>query len=256
MGPCLDTNHDLDLDRVTDVPDGFGCYDNGWQLVHIWCRTHERWEWQFVDYDRLLQAAGRLLDELLAKRWEFTRRPMVAAQRRDYGHMATDWDPDDMAKVAVHEAGHALVAWLFGIPLKRIYLDLNSQGGAAVPDVDVECAARLNLLQAIAVHYAGPVSERTFGGPPNQNTERRADHDNKMASLMLDRNGTAPFDADGLSLKARAHSRVEELLRRHESRIRRVAKRLLQPPHKMNPARFKRLMREGWAAAISRHQPG
>jgi hypothetical protein len=159
--------------------------------------------------------------------------------------MATGWDPVDMEKAAFHEAGHAVVMWLLGIPLKRIYLDLNSEGGGVNPDVDAECAARLSLLQVMAARYAGPVSESMFGGPDNQWTERRAKHDNKMASLLLDRNGIAPFGADGQSLKTRAHSWVEELLRRHETRVRRVAKRLLQPPHKMNPARFKRLMREG-----------
>jgi ATP-dependent Zn protease len=28
--------------------------------------------------------------------------------------MVTTWDRDDMAKVAFHEAGHAVVMWLFG----------------------------------------------------------------------------------------------------------------------------------------------
>jgi len=65
---CQDMNHDLDFDRVNEIPDRHGCYDNGWQYALIWCRTHERWEWQWVDYSRLLEAAGRLLDEFLAKR--------------------------------------------------------------------------------------------------------------------------------------------------------------------------------------------
>jgi hypothetical protein len=45
---------------------------------------------------------------------------------------------------------------------------------------------------------------------------------------------------------------AEKLLRRHEARVGRVAKRLLRPPHKMNPARFKQLMREGRALRLSR----
>jgi hypothetical protein len=110
--------------------------------------------------------------------------------------------------------------------------------------VHAEVAARLSLPEVMAARYAGPISESMFGGPPNQNTERRADHDNKMASLMLDRNGTEPFGADGLSLKTRGRSWAEKLLHRHEARIEKVAKRLLLPPHKMNAARFKRLMRE------------
>ena len=60
--------HDVDFDRVNEIPDAWGCYDNGSQLALIWCRTHETWEWQWIDYSSLLEAAGRLLDEFLAKR--------------------------------------------------------------------------------------------------------------------------------------------------------------------------------------------
>ena len=76
----------------------------------------------------------------------------------------TDWNPGDMAKVTFHEAGHAVVMWLLGVPIKGIYLDLNSQGGSALPNVDAECAARQSLLQVMAARYAGPVSESMFGG--------------------------------------------------------------------------------------------
>ena len=60
--------------------------------------------------------------------------------------MAATWDPVDMQKVAFHEAGHAVVAWLFGLPLKRIYLDLETEGGGAVSEVDL---AHLCIVQAL-----------------------------------------------------------------------------------------------------------
>jgi hypothetical protein len=89
--------------------------------------------------------------------------------------MATTWDPDDMEKVAFHEAGHAVVAWLFGLPLKRIYLDLKTEGGGVAPDL--ERAACLCLAQLVAVQYGGPISEKMFRSPGNQWTERRAAFD-------------------------------------------------------------------------------
>jgi hypothetical protein len=111
-------------------------------------------------------------------------------------------------------------------------------------DLEAECAARLNLLEVMAARYAGPVSERMFGGQPNHNTEDRAEHDDQMASWQLDLNGVAPSGDDRGFLKTRGRSWAEKLLRRHEARIGKVANRLLQPPHKLNPARFKQLMRE------------
>jgi hypothetical protein len=46
-------------------------------------------------------------------------------------------------------------------------------------------------------------------------------------------------------LIAKGCSWAKKLLCRHEARVGRVAKRLLQPPHKLSAARFKQLMREG-----------
>jgi hypothetical protein len=56
--------------------------------------------------------------------------------------------------------------------------------------------------------------------------------------------GTPEEEPQGQALQTRTYSWAEKLLRRHEARVERVAKRPLQPPHKMNPARFKQLMRD------------
>jgi hypothetical protein len=47
--------HDLDFNCIVEIPHEQGYYDNGWQTVLIWCRTHRRWEWQQVD-SRLINA--------------------------------------------------------------------------------------------------------------------------------------------------------------------------------------------------------
>jgi Peptidase M50B-like len=152
--------------------------------------------------------------------------------------MATTWDPIDMEKVAFHEAGHAVVGWLFGLPLAYIYLDLEKEGGETAH----QKACCVCLVQQIAFLYAGAISEEIFKGPA---VPRRANLDRVNVHLLLERNGTPEEAPQGQALQTRAHSWAEELLRRHKARVGRVAKRLLQPPHKMNPSRFKQLMREG-----------
>jgi hypothetical protein len=143
-----------------------------------------------------------------------------------------------MEKVAFHEAGHAVVGWLFGLPLAYIYLDLEKEGGeAAHKRVQSVC-----LVQQIAILYAGAVSEQIFKGPA---VPRRANIDRVNVHLLLERNGTPEKEPEGQALQTRAYSSAEKLLRRHEAKVERVANSLLQPPHKMNPARFKQLMREG-----------
>jgi hypothetical protein len=141
-----------------------------------------------------------------------------------------------MEKVAFHEAGHAVVAWLFGLSLKRIYLDLKTEGGAAPAD------GPASLAKKIAIYYAGNVSEEIFKGPA---VPRRAHADRYYVRRLLEENGTPEDEPEGQALIAKGCSWAEKLLRRHEARVGRVAKRLLQSPHKLNPARFKQLMREG-----------
>jgi len=142
--------------------------------------------------------------------------------------MATTWDPIDMEKVAFHEAGHAVVQWLFGLSPKRIYLDLETEGGAAV------APASPCLVQQVAIFYAGTAA-----------VFRRSIEDRMNVHVLLEKNGTPEEEPEGQALKARGCSWAEKLLRKHEARVRQVTKRLLLPPHKMNPARFKQLMREG-----------
>jgi hypothetical protein len=56
--------------------------------------------------------------------------------------------------------------------------------------------------------------------------------------------GAARTGADWQSLKISGHSWAEKLLRRHETRVWRVAKRLLQPPYKITREQFEQLMQE------------
>jgi hypothetical protein len=156
--------------------------------------------------------------------------------------MATTWDPVDVEKAAYHEAGHTVVAWSFGLPLARVYLDLEKEDGGV--DYLAERFDRLCLLQQIVFHYGGPVLENIFRGPASS---KRCSGDHVNVHVLLEKNGTPKEEpeGEGQALQTRAYSWAEKLLRRHEARAGRVAERLLQPPHKLSTARFKQLMREG-----------
>jgi hypothetical protein len=56
--PVLDTDfdpksHDPDYERITKLPKEQGYYCNGWQVVLIWCRTHQCQEWHWIDYAKV-----------------------------------------------------------------------------------------------------------------------------------------------------------------------------------------------------------
>lgn len=151
--------------------------------------------------------------------------------------MATTWDPIDMEKVAFHEAGHAVVAWLFGLRLKRIYLDLETEGGGA-PAV---APAGLGLVQRIVILYAGTVSEEIFKGPA---VFRRSIEDRANVHVLLEKNGTPEED----SRRAGSHSQGLFVGRKIIAQARGQGLGGLPSAccsqRTINPARFKQLMRE------------
>jgi len=153
--------------------------------------------------------------------------------------MATTWDPIDMEKVAFHEAGHAVVAWALGARPTRIYRGLEKQDGAAISEVDLTHPC---IVQQIAFHYAGPVSEEIFKGPASRH---RCSGDHLNVHVLLQKNGTPEEEPEGQALQIRTYALAEKLLRRHEAKVARVAEALLPPPHEIDGAKFEQLMREG-----------
>jgi hypothetical protein len=58
---CCKDEHDLDFDRIAEIPSTQGFYDNGWQWVSIWCCTHDRFESHWVDFDLIPERFRRTL---------------------------------------------------------------------------------------------------------------------------------------------------------------------------------------------------
>ena len=58
-----------------------------------------------------------------------------------------NWDPAVTERTALHEAGHAVVAWSFGLTVGSIHLDLATQGGHA----NIAAYTHLNPVEQIAI---------------------------------------------------------------------------------------------------------
>src|SRR5262244_1504484 len=74
---------------------------------------------------------------------------MTGAHRRDtvLAHrQALTWDPEDKERTALHEVGHAVVAWSFGITVGCIHLDIEKEGGHA----QIASTAHLEHFEQIA----------------------------------------------------------------------------------------------------------
>jgi hypothetical protein len=76
------------------------------------------------------------------------------------------WDPDNKDRTALHEAGHAVVAWSFGVTVGCIHLDLENKSGHTM----VASTAHLQPFEQIAQCLAGFEAEQAFqtSGQPKQ----------------------------------------------------------------------------------------
>jgi hypothetical protein len=59
---------------------------------------------------------------------------------------------------SVHEAGHAVVAWSFGVPVGALWVDSDDASGGA----EIGSAAHLTLADQIAIWLAGAVAQDVF----------------------------------------------------------------------------------------------
>jgi hypothetical protein len=74
-GP-YDKRHDLDLTRVEEMPREQGAYDNGWQLALVWCRTHMRFEWLWVELGLFPPEVRQKFIGYVSPCWEMAARPL------------------------------------------------------------------------------------------------------------------------------------------------------------------------------------
>ena len=101
-----------------------------------------------------------------------------------------NWDPAVTERTALHEAGHAVVAWSFGLTVGSIHLDLATQGGHAM----IASVAKLNPVEQIVRWLAGYEAEQMFK-PPGRKAKAMIDFGE--VSRILRENGTPEETPEG-----------------------------------------------------------
>jgi hypothetical protein len=144
------------------------------------------------------------------------------------------WDPDDLERTALHEAGHAVVAWSFGVTVGCIHLDLEKEGGHA----KIAPTAHLEHFEQIANWLAGFEAEQAFK-PPGRKAKAMIDCGEVWR--ILRQNATSEGEPEGQALRERGRACAESRLREHESKVRRVARHLVEH-HYMDRVVFEAMM--------------
>src|SRR5215831_13835161 len=158
-------------------------------------------------------------------------RKLLLAHRQ-----ALTWDPEDKERTALHEAGHAVVAWSFGITVGCIHLDIEKEGGHA----QIASTAHLEHFEQIANWLAGFGAEQVFK-PPGRKANAMIDCGE--VRRLLRENGTSDDEAEGREIHERGRTCTEDRLRKHATKVRRVADHLIEY-HYMDRVLFEAMMQE------------
>jgi hypothetical protein len=145
------------------------------------------------------------------------------------------WDPDDKERTALHEAGHAVVAWSFHVIVDGVHLDLkNKSGHTNAP------GEHLEPVQQIASRLAGYEAERVFK-PPGR--KAKVMYDFGHVSRILRENNTPEDTPEGQELRERGRACAEARLREHSAKVRDVADHLAAH-HYIDRVLFEVMMQE------------
>ena len=147
------------------------------------------------------------------------------------------WDPDDMKRTALHEAGHAVIAWSFLVIVECIHLDLDNRSG----HTRVATMDHLQAFEQIAECVGGLEAEKMFKPP---HSEARAFWDlHHNLPPILRAHGTSEEEPAGQELRNQGDICARERLGKRESKVRAVAEHLVKH-HYMDRVTFEALMRD------------
>jgi hypothetical protein len=135
---------------------------------------------------------------------------------------------------AYHEAGHAVVAWSFGLHVGAISVVAEDARGEA----QIGSAKHLSLVEQIALYSAGYVAENTFGHPAHR-LAAASDHNRIRELLEANRVEEGPKTE---ALRSEAAGCARERLLAHKAKVIRLAERLVQDGC-VDAAEFLRLIR-------------
>ena len=122
---------------------------------------------------------------------------------------------------AYHEAGHAIVAWSFGLQVGTIHVMADDGSGGA----QIGPTNHLTLVEQIAVCAAGYTAENVFGHPHTNRLAAACDH-TRIRKLLED--GGIAEGPEAQTLRLKGANLADEILRAHEAKVIRLAEKLAQ----------------------------
>jgi hypothetical protein len=125
---------------------------------------------------------------------------------------------NDLRGVAIHEAGHAIVARFFDLPVGTLSIDLANE--RAIGKSEIGCDEHLSTIERIAVRVAGVAAQNLFKCPTRE-WVGMSDYV-RVGELVSNLGATR-----SLELRATGYQRAYDILRSRRHEALRVARRLI-----------------------------
>ena len=142
---------------------------------------------------------------------------------------------DYLRAMSYHEAGHAVVAWSFGLEVGNIHI---REIGAGNSGAQIGGADHLPLIDQLAALAAGKEAEQVFD---SHLPDYASDGDRVMAMNLVMKLHEGIGADEALPHLTAGHARARELVVEHRDRVELLADRLRQD-REVSAATFERLM--------------
>jgi len=122
---------------------------------------------------------------------------------------------------AYHEAGHAVVAWSFDLPVRAVRVSDDDAGGAT----DIDSADGLTLIEQIAVLSAGIAAGGVFECPTHKLAGSR---DRQKIMELIKAHGISEEGEQARKLRYDGIDYARVRLETHKSKVIKLAERLVE----------------------------
>jgi ATP-dependent Zn protease len=128
-------------------------------------------------------------------------------------------ESNDRIGAAYHEAGHAIVAWVFGLTIAEVAIGIDGDDAAGRTKI-IGTDDHLTVFDRVVLNLAGLEAQEIFEAPT---------HDNaglgdfaKIIDLLYD-----VSEEESAKIRAAARQRAHEIILANRSKVARLAQRLL-----------------------------
>lgn len=138
-------------------------------------------------------------------------------------------DDATLRSTCVHEAGHAVVGWHYGLRIRKMRVDnfVGNEGHSKI-----SCARHRDLEDQVAIWLAGYEAVELWGCG---HVPKGDSADQKQVRELLQSRGIDEHSRNGMAVRDDARRRSREVLKQHQAKIGQLASALMEATEHETP---------------------